>query len=123
MNDQVLVSELHRRTDLAKELEALQRVQTVMVAVAIDCLAFNVLHNKIRETILRSATVKQPGNVWVLEIGKDLTLHYESAEDFVSIHAPVYELDGDLFTILVVGSHREKDCPHSTTTNLAEDFG
>jgi len=88
MNDQVLVSELHRRTDLAKELEALQRVQTVMVAVAIDCLAFNVLHNKIRETILRSATVKQPGNVWVLEIGKDLTLHYESAEDFCQYPCP-----------------------------------
>src|SRR6266550_2827533 len=122
MNDQVLVSELHGSADLAKKLEALQRVQTVKVAIAIDCLAFNVLHNKIRETIVRSATVKQPGDVWVFKLGKDLTFHYEPAQDCVSIHAPIHELNGNFFTILVVGSHRQKYGPHSTTANLAEDF-
>ncbi len=78
----------------------------MLVTIVDDCFAFHVLHNKIRKTIEGGATVKQPGNVWVFEVGKDLTLHYEPPQYCVGIHALVHNLDGDLFAILVVGSHR-----------------
>ncbi len=87
-----------------------------------DCFAFDVFHNKIGKSIDGGATVKQPGNVWMFEVGENLTLHHEATQNCVGVHAPVDELDGHLLAVLLIGPHREKNGSHSAVTNFAKDL-
>ncbi len=47
----------------------------------------------------------------MFQVGEDLSLHHEAAQDRVGVHAAIDELDGHLFAILIIGADREKDVP------------
>ena len=40
----------------------------------------------------------------MFEVCEDLPLHHEAAQDRVGVHAPLYEFDGHLFAILIIGA-------------------
>ena len=92
MHDQVLMRELHGCTDLTKELQPFDRIEFLLVAIARDGRALDILQHEIRQAIVRSATINQPRNVRVIEVGKDLPLHHKALDDCVGVHAALDEL-------------------------------
>ena len=63
-----------RGADDAKELEALAHRQVATVAVAVERLALDVLHDEVGQPVVGGAAVEQPGDVGMLEAGQDLPL-------------------------------------------------
>ncbi len=116
------MSVLQGSADLTKEDQTLSNGELVSFTVFIDGLAFHILHDKIGKTIVSGPAFKQPGNVCVFEVGKNLTLHHEAMQNCVGVHAPVDEFDGHLFAILIIGPHCEKNSPHPAMTNFAKDL-
>ena len=66
MHDQVPVGEADRLADLAEELQPLADRQPLLVAIARDGHAIDVLHDEVRQPVVGDTAVQQRGDVRVL---------------------------------------------------------
>ena len=120
VDDQVLVGEVDRRADLPEELAAARWVGSFrVVAILVDRLPLDVLHDEVGAAVLGGAAVEQLGDVRVVEVGEDLALGAEAADDLVRVHAAPDELEGDLLLELLVGPLRQVDRAHAAPAELA----
>ena len=78
-----------------KELESFGDVQLMRVAVVVQRLPFDKLHDEVRQAVVSGAAVEQAGDVWMIERGEDLSLFAEAAQDEVGVHAALDQLDRD----------------------------
>ena len=109
VDDQVLVGEVDGRADLPEELQALAHRQLPVVAVLVDRPPLDVLHDEVGAAVLGGAAVEQLGDVRMVEVGEDLALGAEAADDLVGVHAAPDELDRDPLLELLVGPLRQVD--------------
>src|SRR4051794_19394076 len=54
----------------------------------------------------------------MVQVGENLTLGTEAADDFVAVHAPPDQLDRDTFFELLVGPFGQVDGPHATAADF-----
>src|SRR5215213_5195456 len=95
---------MNRITDGAKKLQSLGDVQFVVVAITVQRLPFDEFHHEVGQAILGGPTVKQPGDVWVVQSGEYLSFFAEAAQDEVCVHAAFDEFDGGSLVELVIGA-------------------
>ena len=107
--------EVDRRADGLEQLQALRERQAVLVAVAVDRLPLDVLHQEERQAVLRAAAVEQSGDVRVVDVSEDLTFGAESTQDLVGGHPRPDDLCGDPPLELAVGAGGQVDGAHSAT--------
>jgi hypothetical protein len=62
----MLVGVFYGRAYGGEQLDALHNRQKTLVAVAIDRLALNVIHDEIRQSLGRRATVEQMGDIGMM---------------------------------------------------------
>ena len=79
--DQVLMSVGDGAANLTEKLEPFADRKLTLFRVVIDPLACDVLHDEIRQPVLRSSAVEQASNVRVVERSKNLAFMLETAED------------------------------------------
>ena len=114
MHHQIAVRELHRAAHLLENLQPAAEGQALLVAVDIQRNALHVLHHEVRKTVVGGAAVEQAGNAGVDEVGENLALGTEAADDLVGVHAPLDQLQSGLLLELLVGSLAEVDRPHAS---------
>ena len=109
----VLVRELHGVADLPEQRDALAQAVAVVVAVGVDRLAVDELHDEVGQAVLGAAGIQQAGDGLVLaEHGQDLHLRAEAPEQVARGHGAPQHLDRDLMAELGL-THGEVDVAHA----------
>src|SRR5712692_396981 len=97
MNDEVLMRVLDRGANCAKELQPLSGTEVIRVHILSDRLAFNVLHDEVRQVSFGCTAIQQPRDVRMIEIGKYLTFVTKTPHDEISVHAALNQFYGGAF--------------------------
>ena len=121
VDDQVLVGEVDGGTDLGEELEALGDGEALLVAVEIDGPALDVLHHEVGQPLFRRASVQDARDVGVIEAGEDAPFVVESPEDFLAIHSPGNDFEGDRMAVFRIVPFGEVDGSHAAAAELPEN--
>ena len=120
VHDVVFVRMLHRVEHREAQLEPLGRGQLVIVGVAIDRGAPDVLHHEIGQPFGRGASVEEARDVGMIQRGQDLTFVAEAADDQVGVHAAPDHLDRDR-VLEIVGAPRQIDGTHAAAADQPFD--
>ena len=112
MDDQALVSKLHRRADGTEQAKPLGNRKVFLVAIPGDGTALHVLHHEIGQSAVRGAAVEQARDVGVLESGEDLPFGPEPAQDLLGVHAGLEDFERDPLLELPVDTDGEIDDTH-----------
>ena len=75
-----------------------------MITVVRDRFAFDQLHRKERKSIFRCAAVEQASDIRMLQTGKNLAFIFEASDYETRILAGPDDLQGNLFSVLIVGT-------------------
>ena len=114
VNHQTLVSVSNRVDYAAKQFDALADVQLVFVAPAMDWLAVDVLHYKVRPTFLRHAGIEKSGNIRMIERSQNFALLLEPGDDEGGISRGQDQFYGNLPVECFVGSFGKINGGHKT---------
>src|SRR5205085_8896123 len=109
VNDKILVRVSYGRADFSKKFQTLYYGERLRVAVVMYLLAFHILHDEVRQTVFRCASVKKTRDVGMIQRGQNLSFVAEAAHYEIRIHAALYQLDCDALLKLVIGAHGQKD--------------
>ena len=93
VDDEAAVGSGDRVEELDDEAQAVVQVR-MTVAVAVEGLALDVVHDKVRESGAGGAGVDEADDVGVTEGGEGFLFGLEAAGDFLVGHAVEEELDG-----------------------------
>src|SRR5579864_5677000 len=122
MNHQVLVSVLHRRTHLAKQIEALHGGKLSRIAILIDRLALYVFDHQVRLALFSRTAVEEPRDIGMIEVSQNLAFGFESAYQKIRVKAGSDQLDRYLFVVLVVRTHGLVDRAHAALRDGLADL-
>jgi len=100
MHYQIAVRVLHGGAYLNEQFQALANEQGAAVAVAVDGLAIDVLHDEIRRSILEIAAVDQTCNRGVIEGGEDVPFAVQAAAQSRMQGRVLQNLDGHRLLVL-----------------------
>ena len=78
MNNPVLMCMVNGRANCLEQPQAVRDRQPVMITIARDRLAIDVLHHEIRIPVFGIAAVEQPRDVGMIEVRQDLTFATEA---------------------------------------------
>ena len=82
--------------------------------IFVDRNALDILHHEVWEALFRQARIEQTRNVWMNQIGENLTLCGKSDEKTVCASgAALHHLDGNLLLVKFVGTAREIHLAHA----------
>src|SRR5690606_790625 len=95
VHDHVAVGELDRIGGLQHEADAPVDIQLLLVGVAVDRYAVDVLHDEPRATVVGHATVDELRDTAVTERGEDLALLPEAGGDVRNAERAVQHFHGD----------------------------
>ena len=95
--------------------------QAVAIAIEIDWLAFDVLHDDVRRAIGRHSTVQQLGDVRMIERGKDLTFDFETPSHMLRCEPSLDQLDRDQLLELMVGALCQDHFAHASRAQRLDD--
>ena len=96
MHHEVLVGVLHRVADLAEECEATARCFSARaVAVGVDRCSVDVLHDVVRQAVVRDAAVEQARDVGMVEAGEDVSLAAEPLGEEADVAGVTHHLERD----------------------------
>src|SRR4029077_893793 len=105
---------LHRRTDLHEKLEPLWIREPVLVAERIQGQSFDQLHDKVGLSFIGASTIKQSGDVGMVETGQNLTFVLEALNDETRIVPCSNQFDCNLLLVLVVCAKGSIDLTHAS---------
>ena len=77
-------------------------LRLMRIAVAIERLAFDVLHDEVRQAVIGGAAVEQACDVWMIEGSEYLSFLAKAAQDKVGIHAALDQLYRDAHLEFIV---------------------
>jgi hypothetical protein len=121
MDDQILVRVSDRGADTLEQLQALGDRQVPSIAVLVDRLALDELHDEVGQAVVGRPSVEQARDVGVIESGQDLALAAESLDDVVRVQPAPEDLDRDTLLERVVGPRGQINASHPSATDLAQD--
>src|SRR5678809_153804 len=86
MDDEVAMCVLRRVEYREKKSETLAQSQLVVLAIAIDCLTFDVFHDEVWNTFRSHPSIQQPCNVGMIQSREDLPFTSKSFEVSRGVH-------------------------------------
>src|SRR5690242_9909341 len=104
-----------------KKLEPFRGRQLAPVAVLVDRLALDVLHDKVRQAAIGAARIEQAGNVGMIEHRENLALAAKPPYDFTRVQPTANDLDGNQLLEGIVGARRKIDIAHAAMSDLAKN--
>src|SRR5690606_35963186 len=107
MNDQVLMCVLNSAADLQEELEPIANIQAMLVAVFVERLTMDVLHDEERLSFCGFSSVDETRDIRMIETCQDLPLRTEALARIAMDRRRVDDLDRNLCGILAIGTLRE----------------
>ena len=122
MDDQVLMRVGHSRAHLAEKLDSLGRLKVVAVAKGPQWFALYILHHEEGQAIVARPAIEQPRDIRMVELGQNLALIAEPAQNVLRIEATPDQFERDLLSVFIVGARREIDGAQSTPANFTDDL-
>ena len=122
VDHRVLVGELDRAQDLIEEQEPRAHVEPPAVAILVDPLSVDVLHDEIWPSVRGSASVQEPGDIGMLtKRSLDVDLGTEPAHDRLAVHAPVDQLDSNAL-LEILDPRRQVDASHAVGADPCDEL-
>ena len=122
VHDEVLVREVNRRAHLLEQREPLDDGELSAVAVLAYGLPVDVLHDQVRQAVLRRSAVEQARDVRMFDAREDLALVPEATDGGIARQALAQQLDGYQLAILVVAPLSQIDRAHAAARDLPDDL-
>lgn len=122
MNDQLLVRILNGAAHNPEQPETLPQRKSVLVAILVDRLTLDVVHDDVRLTSLGRSAVHEPRDVRMLEGGQNLPFLPEPADDVLAGETATHEFDGNLLAKVVIGASGQEDRSHAADANLPDEL-
>jgi hypothetical protein len=122
MYHQVLMGVLNSGADVAEQFEALADIEFSLVTPAVNRLAIDQLHDKVRQPLFGTAAVEEPRNIGMIERCQDLALAAKPLQDFTAVLFGVNDFDGHLLAICAIGALRQVDGAHASAPDLPDQF-
>src|ERR1043166_5360261 len=119
MDDLLLVRIMERVANSDEKLQAIVDVELMRIAVVIQRLPFDKLHDEIGQSVVSGATVHQTRNVRMVERGYYLTFGAKPSQDEIGVHAAFDELNRHAHVELFVYAHCFVDRAHSAASHFA----
>ena len=110
-----------QKADGLHEPQPLLETEAAMLAIVVDRLAVDVLHDEVRPAVRATAAVQQAGKVRMIEASQDLAFLQESAHDGARIHAAADDLERHLLGEGGLGALGEIDLAHTAAPQEADD--
>ena len=104
-----------------EQAEAVAQVQVAPGAPGVDGHTVDELHHQVGPAVGSHATVQQPRDVGMVQVGQDLALGAEAAQHLLAVHAPAHQLQRHLLAVLVVGAHGAVDHAHAAGAHPLDD--
>src|SRR4029450_945199 len=92
--------------DRPKQFQSFSNVELVVIAIGVEGLTLDELHDEVGEAIVGWATGEQSGNGRVVKPCEYLPLFAEPTKDEVGIHSPLHKFNCGSFVKLVIGTRR-----------------
>ena len=92
------------------------------VAVVIKRLAFDELHDEVRQAVVSCTAVKQARDVWMIEGGEDLSFSAKTPQNKIGVHAALHELDRDTHLEFPIDADCFIDRAHAAAPYFALDL-
>src|SRR4029079_4688762 len=121
MHHQAAMRRLDRAGHLDEEAQALTDAEPPRVAIQVDRLALDELHQEERNAFGRDAAVEQAPDVGMIQRRQDLPLDLEAVQIDVGVETGSQQLERDLLLEFAVGPFREKDARHPPAAELTDD--
>ena len=121
VDDQVGVGVRDRRLDVQEEADACLDAEPLVVAVAIDVLAVDVLEHEVGLTGPRDAGVDQPRDVGVRQLGEDRAFAAEPGLPFPPEQRRVQQLDRGAALEAAVAALGEPDAAHPALVDRRDE--
>src|SRR6185312_11873782 len=118
MHNQALMCIRDCTANSAEQFKPFGCCQAMLIAVLVDSLTFDIFHYEKWQPIFRRPTVKQPGNIRMIQACEDLTLGTKSTHDAACVHPRLYNFNGHGFAILVIDSNAKINRAHPTVSDL-----
>src|SRR5882672_11120487 len=93
MDDRFLVSVLHRIASLDEQLQTVSHWKGTIIAIASNCNAADIFHDKERPPTNADASVEDAGHVVMGHQRQRLTLCIKANDDFRRVHTQFDQLD------------------------------
>ena len=121
MDDQVLVRAVHRRAHDLEQPQPLLDAERARIAIDVDRLAVDILHDDVRRAVGGRAAVEQPRDVRMIERRQDLAFELQPALHLARQQPAPHQLDRDLLLELLVGALGEEHLAHAAAAEAAHD--
>ena len=95
MNDEVLVRVTDGAADRAEQFQTLGDREPLLADVLSDRFTNHVVHDDVRQSVVRRTGVDESGDAWMVESCEDLALSFKAAQDFISISPAFQHFDSD----------------------------
>src|SRR5262245_58479130 len=103
MDDHILMCVLKCTAHPAKQSDTFSYRQLSNVRILPDGLAFDVLHDEVRQPIFGGSAVQEPGNIGMIKVSENLALVPEPPNYEIIVHPATNKLDRHPFLELIVG--------------------
>src|SRR5580700_3984678 len=87
-----------------------------------DRLAFDQLHHKVWNPVLRRASVEKAGDVRMIQAGKHLSFILETTMHKLGVLSRPHQLDRNLLAIVIIGAECAVYLSHSTYANFFDNL-
>ena len=111
---------LHGFADPAKQPHPCVNREAPPVAVSRDRLAFDELHREVRPAVGMEATVEEPRDGRVIELGENLPFATKAHRGVVAVEAAPHELERDDLNELAIGALGPIHDAHASTPELVD---
>lgn len=119
MDGEVLVCVRDGRANFSKECEALAKIQTVLLAVAVDAIALYVLDSEKRLSVLGGPSVEKTRDIRMIERCKNVAFDAKPAKCLNRVEPVTYKFQRDaLLEIIALG---QVNVSHSAMRDLGDD--
>ena len=93
-----------------------------LLAVGVDGLAADELHDEVRQAVGRGAAIEEAGDIGMFEAGHDLPLEAEVANHEVEVETALHDFDGDFLLECLVCAHGPVDRSHAAASDVLDDL-
>jgi hypothetical protein len=104
-----------------EQLQALLDVEAARIAVDVDRLAVDILHDDVWCAVGRRAAVEQARDIRMIERRQDLAFELQPALDMPRQQPASHQLDCDLLPELLVGALGQEHLAHAAAAEAAHD--
>ena len=120
MDHLILMQIADGTAELLKELEAIVQAELVLIAIAVDGAAFNILHHIERHAFRCVSSIENAGDIGVVEVGQHLTFIAKALNELGRHDVAAQQFDRHVLAESTVVANGKIDDAHAALAEFAQ---